>query len=90
MCIRDRHVAEALGVWRDGMSPAAAAREVAGALDGIYTKVGVPTRVSQLDILKDDLINIARETVKNFNANRGARSPDEQVADALKLLEAAW
>ena len=85
-----KHVAEALGVWRDGMSPAAAAREVAGALDGIYTKVGVPTRVSQLDIPKDDLINIARETIKNFNANRGARSPDEQVADALKLLEAAW
>ena len=85
-----QHVAEALSVWRDGMSAEAAANAVADKLDGIYTDVGVPIRVVQLDIPRDDLIGVARETTKNFNANRGARSPDEQVADALKLLEAAW
>ena len=72
------------------MSAEAAANAVADKLDGIYTDVGVPIRVVQLDIPRDDLIGVARETTKNFNANRGARSPDEQVADALKLLEAAW
>jgi len=43
-----------------------------------------------LDIPQDDLINIAKETVKNFNFNAGARSADDQIQDSLKLLEAAW
>ena len=29
-------------------------------------------------------------TIKNFNANAGTRSPEEQVASAIKLLEKAW
>ena len=63
---------------------------VADRLEEVYAAQGVPTQVRQLDIPEDDLIGIARETIKNFNANAGARSPDKQVADALKLLQAAW
>ena len=85
-----RQVADGLGVWRDGMSPADAAAAVADRLDAIYAGTGMPTRVGQLGIPQDDLPNIAAETVKNFNANRGARSPEQQVADALRLLQAAW
>lgn len=85
-----RQVAEALGVWRDGMDGKTAADAVAETLEIIYTKAGVPTQLRQLDIPQDDLINIAKETVKNFNFNAGARSADNQIQDSIKLLEAAW
>ncbi|MEL0113979.1 MAG: hypothetical protein VW835_19795, partial [Rickettsiales bacterium] len=72
------------------MDARAAALAVADALEDIYTKIGVPTRLRQIDIPQDDLINIAKETVKNFNANAGVRSAEDQIANALKLLETAW
>ena len=85
-----RQVAEALGVWRDGMDGKTAADAVADTLEIIYGKAGVPTQLRQLDIPEDDLVNIAKETVKNFNFNAGARSANDQIQDSLKLLEAAW
>ena len=85
-----RKVAEALGVWKEGMDASTAALAVADRLEGIYEGQGIPTQVRQLEIPQDDLTGIARETVKNFNANREVRSPEEQVDDALRLLQAAW
>jgi alcohol dehydrogenase class IV len=85
-----RRVAVGLGVWRAGMSATEATAAVANTLDAIYSKAGMPIRVGQLDIPREDLANIARETVKNFNANAGARSEDEQISQVLRLLEAAW
>jgi alcohol dehydrogenase class IV len=85
-----RQVAEALGVWHGNMDARQAALAVADTLEALYTRIGVPTRLRQLDIPRDDLPAIARETVKNFNANAGARSAEEQIADALRLLEAAY
>ena len=85
-----RAVAKALEVLQDGMDAGNAIAASADKLEAVYSRIGVPTALSQLDIPRDDLINIAKETIKNFNANAGARSPDEQVASAMKLLEAAW
>ncbi len=85
-----RRVAEALDVWRDGMDGKEAAFAVADALEAIYSRTGMPTQLRQLDIPRDGLAAIAGETVKNFNANAGARSAEAQIADALRLLEAAW
>ena len=85
-----RQVAEALEVWRDGMDGREAALAVADALDALYARVGVPTRLRQLQIPRADLRAIAGETVKNFNANAGARSPADQIEDAMRLLEAAY
>jgi alcohol dehydrogenase class IV len=85
-----RQVAEVLGVWRDGMEAQHAALAVADALEALYTRVGVPTRLRQLDIPREDLHDIANETVKNFNANAGMRSPNEQISDAMRLLEVAY
>jgi hypothetical protein len=50
----------------------------------------MPTRLRQLGIPREDLRAIANETVKNFNANAGVRSPAEQAEVALRLLEAAY
>jgi alcohol dehydrogenase class IV len=85
-----RQVAEALEVWREGMDGRQAALSVAERLETLYTRVGVPTRLRQLHIPQEDLRNIAIETVKNFNANAGVRSPEEQIEDAMRLLEAAY
>jgi alcohol dehydrogenase class IV len=85
-----QQVAEALKIWRDGMDGRQAALAVADTLEGLYTRVGVPTRLSQLQIPREDLRNIANDTVKNFNANAGERSPADQIEDALLLLEAAY
>ena len=63
---------------------------VADWLEEIYGLIGMPTRLRQLDVPKDNLSNIAKDTVKNFNANSGVRSAQEQIEDALDLLNAAW
>jgi len=85
-----RQVAEALEVWRDGMDARQAALAVADKLENLYARVGAPTRLRQLDIPREDLPTIANETVKNFNFNPGLRSAEDQIGDALRLLEAAY
>ena len=85
-----RQVAQAVQVWNDNMTAREAALAVANYLEALYGRIGVPTRLREIQIPRDDLPNIAAETVKNFNANAGMRSPAEQVADALHLLEAAY
>lgn len=85
-----RQVAEALNLWRDTMTPREAALAVASHLEGLYVRVGVPTQLRQLQVPHDDLPAIAAETVKNFNANAGLRSPQDQITDAIQLLEAAY
>lgn len=85
-----RQVAEALEVWRDGMDARQAALAVADKLESLYTRAGVPTRLREIDIPRDDLPIIANETVKNFNSNPGQRSAEDQIRDALQLLEAAY
>jgi hypothetical protein len=49
----------------------------------------MPTRVHELDIPQDDLPLLAHDTLKNFNANPGARS-EGYVDEMLQLLQAAW
>jgi alcohol dehydrogenase class IV len=85
-----RHVAEAIGVWEDGMNGKAASLAVAAALERIYGRTGVPTQLRQLQIPADDLLPIAKETVLNFNANSGARSAEAQIEASMQLLKAAW
>lgn len=85
-----RQVAEALEVWRDGMDIRQAALAVADKLEAVYSRVGVPTRLRQIEIPRGDLQTIADETVKNFNFNPGLRSVQDQIKDSLRLLEAAY
>jgi alcohol dehydrogenase class IV len=85
-----RQVAGALGVFREGMDGRTAALAVADALEALYARAGMPVRLRDLGIPREELAAVARETVKNFNANAGARSPEAQVDEALALLEAAY
>jgi alcohol dehydrogenase class IV len=85
-----RRVAKALRVWRDGMDTRQAADVVANELARLYRDMGMPARLRDLSIAKDDLPAVAVETVKNFNARASLRSADERIANSLRLLEAAW
>ena len=82
-------IAEALGVWQEGMSSEVAAAGTADALVSLYRSIDMPTRVRDLAIPEDDLPQLARDTRKNFNANSGARA-DTYVDEMLQLLRAAW
>lgn len=82
-------LAGTLGVQQEGMSPAEANRASADALTAFYRSVGMPARLSDLDIPRDDFPLLAADTVKNFNANAGQR-PADQVERMVALLEAAW
>lgn len=85
-----RQVATALGIRTQGMEAREAANAVADALEHLYTELGMPTRLRHLGIAQADLPAVAALTVKNFNANAGMRSPEQQVAEALALLQAAY
>jgi alcohol dehydrogenase class IV len=85
-----RQVAAALGVWHEGMEARPAALAVAATLEALYRRAGMPTRLRQLAIPREDLPAIANGTVKNFNANPGVRAPKDQIEDAMRLLEAAY
>ena len=82
--------ASALGVWRDGMDVAAAAEAVAGELEAIYQKAGMPIRLRDLEIDRDALPAVAARTVKIFNASGDLTTPEDRIARSLAILERAW
>lgn len=82
-------IAAALGVGRAGMSAQAAAEATADALDAFYRGIGMPTRVRELDVPAAELELVARDTLKNFNANPGQRAAT-YTEDMLRLLQATW
>ncbi|MDB5486551.1 MAG: iron-containing alcohol dehydrogenase [Reyranella sp.] len=80
-------VAEALGLNRDSKPIKLA---IADELERLYRSVGMPIRLSELNIPRSAIPLIAGQTVKNFNANAGVRSDGERIAAAQRLLEAAY
>lgn len=80
-------VAEGLGL-SGGARPIRLA--IADELERLYRSVGMPIRLSEMNIPRSALPLIAGQTVKNFNANAGVRSDSERIAAAQQLLEAAY
>ena len=84
-----RPVATGLDLGLDDASAGDCAEAIAGALRSIYRSAGMPTRLRDLDVPREDLDLIAADTQKNFNANPGMRDQDE-VSEMRAILEAAW
>ncbi len=82
-------IAAALEVWQDGMSAEEATAATAEALESLYRSLGMPIRLHELDIPKQELPLLARDTLKNFNANPAVRAAD-YTDKMLALLQAAW
>jgi alcohol dehydrogenase class IV len=80
-------VAEALGL-SPGTGPVRLV--IADELERLYRCVGMPVRLSEMNIPRSAIPLIAGQTVKNFNANAGVRSDGERIAAAQRLLEAAY
>lgn len=80
-------IAEALGL-DPGPKPIKLA--IADELERLYRSVGMPIRLSEMNIPRSAIPLIAGQTVKNFNANAGVRSDSERIAAAQQLLEAAY
>ena len=80
-------VAEALGL---GGADKPLRPIIADELERLYRCVGMPIRLSELNIPRSAIPLIAGQTVKNFNANAGVRSDSERIAAAERLLEAAY
>ncbi len=85
-----RRVAELLDAWRAGMTGADATMAAAEAIDETYRAAGMPVRIRDLKVPREDFGRIAEATLKNFNANQGTRSPAERRQQTLELLEACW
>ena len=83
-------VARAMDIWKDGLTAEGAKMAIADEIERVYEQVGMPTRVRELNISKEDFPMIAKDTVKVFNANAGMRDPEQQQKAAIELLEAAW
>lgn len=81
-------LAEALEVPVAGSLTQRAGR-CADALARFYASIGMPARLSELGIPRDELPLVVQDAQKNFNANPGERDPHQQ-AEQLALLEAAW
>ena len=85
-----RQVAAALGLSADDMTAEDTGNAIADRLEAIYREIGMPTELRLLDIPQDDLQKVAAATLRNFNANAGVRTEKDQIASAMRLLEAAW
>lgn len=83
-------VATALGIDAAGQGGGDPVAAIAGRLEALYAAAGMPRRLRDLDVDRDELPAVAALTVKNFNANAGARDPRAQVDAAAALLQAVW
>lgn len=82
-------IAKALGVWKDGDPVAEAPFRAAGELEKVFASIGMPTRLSELDIPRASADAILSASLKNFNAD-----PKQQFAKEKELLrdvlDATW
>jgi alcohol dehydrogenase class IV len=62
-------IADALGVWRDGDKATDAPFRAADELERIFTSIGQPINLSQIDIPRSSAEPILAASMKNFNAD---------------------
>jgi alcohol dehydrogenase class IV len=83
------NIARALEVWRDGEPVASAPERAAAELESLFSSVGMPIRLSQLQIPSESLPRVVEHSLKNFNADPKREFLRER--DLLqRTLEAAW
>ena len=82
-------LARAAGLETRGMSDEAAAEAVARVVDEFIMGLGMPHRLRELEIPREDLRDIAEETMED-GAGRNNPVPISSVEQVLEVLEKAW
>ena len=82
-------IAQGLGVWRESDGLAAAPEKAASELERVFKAVGMPVRVSGLNIPRASLPLIVENALKNFNADPQREFVRERDF-LLGVLEACW
>lgn len=82
-------IARALEVWHDGDPLAQAPFKAADALEQLFHSIGMPARLSELDIPRSSLPIIVERSLKNFNADPKREFVRERDL-LLEVIEQAW
>ncbi len=82
-------IAQGLGVWRESDGLATAPEKAATELERVFSSVGMPVRVSGLNIPRESLPLIVENSLKNFNADPKREFVRERDL-LLSVLEACW
>lgn len=82
-------IALALGVWQEEECLAAAPLRAADALEELFRSIGMPVRLSELDIPRASLPEIVGRSLKNFNADPKREFVREHDL-LLEVIESAW
>ncbi len=82
-------IAQSLGVWRESDGLASAPEKAATEIERLFKSVGMPVRVSQLNIPRETLQQILENSLKNFNADPKREFVRERDY-LMQVLEACW
>jgi len=82
-------IATALGVWNESSPPAEAPLKAADALEEVLRSLGMPTRLSELGIPREELPRVIEHSLKNFNADPEREFVREREL-LSEILHAAW
>ncbi|HET9664833.1 MAG TPA: iron-containing alcohol dehydrogenase, partial [Burkholderiales bacterium] len=82
-------IAEALNAWDSSAAPGEAPQRAADALEALFRRIGMPTRVGELDVPQENAERMLEHALKNFNAD-----PKREFVRERQLLKevllAAW
>lgn len=82
-------IGRAIGAWDDSLVAEQAPQHVGDAVDALFNKLGMPTRLRALNVPRDELDAIVRFSLQNFNADRERSFVHNQEALAATLAD-AW
>ena len=79
----------ARGLGLDGVAPAAAPQRIAERMEEGFRSLGMPTRLSELDIARERLPQVLEHSLRNFNADPKREFVREREL-LEEILESAW
>ncbi len=82
-------IAQALGIWEAGVAPAEVPQRIADKLDAAFRSIGMPTRLSEVNIDRAVFPRLIEHSLRNFNADP-KREFSREPETLAEVLEAAW
>jgi alcohol dehydrogenase class IV len=83
-------IARQLDIRTEGRSTRETQEAIADEIERIYREEGIPARLRDLNIPREEFPQIAQDSVRIFNSNAGPRDEEKHTRDAIAMLQAAW